>query len=397
MLKKDIALVVVAYNSGEQLQRCLDSVKISALQAGMSIYLVVVDNHADSLDSWADSECDHYIALPSNPGFGVGNNAGLNYLLAEVDFTRVLLLNPDAWLEGAFMSRLREFLVLDDAADVIAPLSILPTNVRALSISDLLIPNTEARSIMLHTGLSSIVIHSNKGEPLHIGMASFTQVLKDQWLSWPIGGAPTQIRLINADTGEELASHTAAQLENLSLNRSIILNAGSFVEAPSEAGDIAHLFLDTGFYSNSTVEVGGWCGSAVVLSRRYLTDVGGFSPAFFMYYEDSDLSLRGLRAGYLTKFNPELVVYHELSSSTGAVPHLRQQWIVRSRGVFSARGFGLPVSVMKFLLHINREKIARLLRNPNALQRAGGARKMLIKLKGAIAGSISRKKTMLRG
>ncbi len=377
MIQIDVAIVVVAFKSGDQLRRCLDSVNANALRAGLSIYTVVVDNHEESSDQWAESECDQYIPLPNNPGFGVANNAALKHIFAQVEFTRVLLLNPDAWLQDSFMLELRDILNSNNAPDVIAPLMVLPTAVKALPISTLLMPEKKSHRVVLHTGSSSISINSYKGNQTFVGAASFTEVTQNQWLSWPLDETPSLIRLIDAETGDILASHTAVSLESLCSIRHIILNAGSYLSVPAGAGDIAHRFLDTGFYSKSAVDVAAWCGGAVALSRRYLDDVGRFSAAFFLYYEDSDFSLRGLRAGYLTKFNPDLVVYHEYSSSTEARPTHRNLLIIRSRGVFASRGSGRIVALTFLLSQLNRKSLTGLLKNPRRLSIGGGARNVL--------------------
>ena len=397
MLRRDIVVLVVSYDSGDQLGRCLDSVRSSAREANLSTYIVVVDNHENGLDQWVEDECDQYISMPSNPGFGAGNNAGLAHALSNVDFTRLLLLNPDAWLHKSFMPRLKEILTSPNASDVLAPLSLLPTPVRALRVDDLLESQNGRTRIVLHSGESGISIYSKQGQQIHFGTASFTEVARSHWVTWPIDETPIFLRLLDAETGAELESHSSKNLESLCSTRAIILNAGSFLEGPSGAGDLAHMFLDTGFYSGSPVDLGAWCGSAVVLSRRYLEDVGGFSSAYFMYYEDSDLSIRGLRQGYLTRFDPALIVHHDLSSSTSAFPHLRRGWIIRSRGIFAARGFGRLVSLANLILRVDSASIKKFIKSPQVANVSRGGSPLIEEIRGALVGIVSRKSKALRG
>ncbi len=52
-------------------------------------------------------------------------------------------------------------------------------------------------------------------------------------------------------------------------------------------------------------------GAAFVIKRSVLEQIGGFDGTFFMYYEDTDLSLRAMLAGYTCLYVPTSVVYHQ--------------------------------------------------------------------------------------
>jgi GT2 family glycosyltransferase len=54
----------------------------------------------------------------------------------------------------------------------------------------------------------------------------------------------------------------------------------------------------------------------VLLSRRYLDDVGRFDPRYFLYYEDLDLAWRGRRRGWRYRYVPESVVRHVHSAAS---------------------------------------------------------------------------------
>ena len=47
------------------------------------------------------------------------------------------------------------------------------------------------------------------------------------------------------------------------------------------------------------------------IKRSVLEKLGGFDEGFFMYYEDTDLSLRAVLAGYTCLYVPTSVVYHQ--------------------------------------------------------------------------------------
>jgi N-acetylglucosaminyl-diphospho-decaprenol L-rhamnosyltransferase len=88
-----LAIVIVAYNSGELLRRCL------AALASWPGEAVVVDNASQdgqTASVCADFEQVRLIERADNEGFATAANAGI----AATDAPWVLLLNPDAWPLG---------------------------------------------------------------------------------------------------------------------------------------------------------------------------------------------------------------------------------------------------------------------------------------------------------
>lgn len=58
-------------------------------------------------------------------------------------------------------------------------------------------------------------------------------------------------------------------------------------------------------------------GASVMIRQDALDQIGLFDETFFLYYEETDLCLRGLRAGWPTDYNPASKVAHIGSASTG--------------------------------------------------------------------------------
>lgn len=58
-------------------------------------------------------------------------------------------------------------------------------------------------------------------------------------------------------------------------------------------------------------------GAAMMLSREVLTRVGLLDNGFFIYFEDTDLSLRAKAAGYRCVCCRDALIYHKVSMSTG--------------------------------------------------------------------------------
>lgn len=65
-------------------------------------------------------------------------------------------------------------------------------------------------------------------------------------------------------------------------------------------------------------EVGFLTGTAVAVRSAAFRAVGGFDPAFFLYNEDLDLSLRLRRQGWRLWFEPAMGAIHRLGTATGS-------------------------------------------------------------------------------
>jgi GT2 family glycosyltransferase len=94
--------------------------------------------------------------------------------------------------------------------------------------------------------------------------------------------------------------------------------------------------IDRGQYDRPT-EVFAWCGGAVLLSRRYLDDVGHFDDRLFLYYEDLDLAWRGRARGWSYRCVPESVVRHVHSASSDKASLLFAFYNERNRLLTLAR------------------------------------------------------------
>ena len=70
----------------------------------------------------------------------------------------------------------------------------------------------------------------------------------------------------------------------------------------------------------------GWLsGSCFLVDLEAFHSVGGFDPAYFMYFEDVDLAERMGRRGWLHIYAPSAVVVHEGGHSTRREPRRMQR------------------------------------------------------------------------
>ena len=83
-------------------------------------------------------------------------------------------------------------------------------------------------------------------------------------------------------------------------------------------------------------------GTCMFLSRKALEKVGLFDEKYFMYYEDTDLSLRIKKAGFKVLYIPKAVVWHKVAQSSGIGSKLNDYFTTRNRLLFGMRYARLP-------------------------------------------------------
>lgn len=90
-------------------------------------------------------------------------------------------------------------------------------------------------------------------------------------------------------------------------------------------------------------------GTAMFLSAKALKQVGVFYAKYFMYLEDTDLSVRMEKAGWRVMYAPKAIVWHKVAQSSSVGSKLNDYFIIRNRmlfGMLYAR-FRTRLSLMK--------------------------------------------------
>ncbi len=116
----------------------------------------------------------------------------------------------------------------------------------------------------------------------------------------------------------------------------VINNVGSALYPRGFGGDRGFLEVDRGQY-DEPVDVFAWCGGAVLLRRAYLNDAGLFDERLFLYYEDTDLSWRGLLRGWRYHYVPCSVVRHRHAQSSGVGSPVFGYYTQRNRPLVLAK------------------------------------------------------------
>lgn len=109
-------------------------------------------------------------------------------------------------------------------------------------------------------------------------------------------------------------------------------------------------------------------GSAVMVRRSVIEQIGYLYNDFFAYFEETDLFARMKRAGYTVLYDPELHIWHRNGASSGASSgsHFFYYQIFRNRFIFAVRNFE-PWFLRRFILHYYKivlVSVLQILRDP---------------------------------
>lgn len=105
------------------------------------------------------------------------------------------------------------------------------------------------------------------------------------------------------------------------------------------------------WHADSHVE--GFGGGAAMIRREALNGVGLFREDFFLYYEDTELSLRLRRAGWDIRYVETAIAWHRHGASTGDGSDLHVYCNTRNR-LIVARELGMPTAAIAWLRSIAR-------------------------------------------
>jgi len=95
-------------------------------------------------------------------------------------------------------------------------------------------------------------------------------------------------------------------------------------------------------------------GCAALYRRQALEEAGGFDPHFFAYADDADLGVRCQLKGWRCLYEPQAVVHHHRSSTSGAYSPGKIYLVERNRLWLAVKSFPWLLLVLSPLLTANR-------------------------------------------
>ncbi len=126
--------------------------------------------------------------------------------------------------------------------------------------------------------------------------------------------APDAIERLERVMDEDARLGVAVPKVRLSREPAVLNSAGLEMNRIGYGWDRGYLEWDRGQYDVAGPVLAG-SGCALMLSAAMVRAVGGFDPAYFLYYEDLDLCLRSWLAGFPVRYVPQAVAHHAMKVS----------------------------------------------------------------------------------
>jgi GT2 family glycosyltransferase len=391
-----VSIVTVNYNGAHLIPDLLRSLR---RQTYSRREILVVDNGSTdgSLELLRRDFSDvRVLSCDRNRGFAGGNNAGI--LASHGEF--VALVNNDtvpdpSWLEelvstaqtdpqiAAVSSKIvffRPFLPIRFALERITSARDSeghePATLAAFLSEDTAFEGCSYRKAIFKNGLDRVSMTDERrvrrietGATLYLPLqrsdtdASLRLVVSggDQSPRARLGVEIGAARVATLDLEATLVEHridvpvAVVQAESFD----VINNAGTTLSSRGDAADRGIFEADRGQY-DEPVDVGAFCGAAVLLRRSALEAVGLFDRDFFMYYEDTDLSWRLRSHGYRLRYQPRSRIRHLHASSSVEWSPLFIFHVVRNRILMIAKNARPSILVracageLRSILHLAR-------------------------------------------
>jgi len=348
-----VRLVVLNYNGGELVVRCLEA--LSKLDwPAERLDLVVVDNV--STDGSERVVAERFPAVrvlrnSANTGFP-GNNLGLRDL-DGVDY--VGLVNPDAFVEADWLRAMVTALAADDGLGAVSARMLFADRFVDVAVASPTFVPGVADSRELGVMVSGVRVDGvDRWRDAQVAQGGWgIEHGRDGTFEWTQGDAVVRVPLPGSVASVRLAAEAAKSVtlrcgahevvaevgtepswHEVPLGggeaRDIVNNVGSLVFDDGYGADRGYLEVDEGQYDEPE-DVFAWCGGSVLFRPAYLADVGLFDERFFLYYEDTDLSWRGQTRGWRYRYVPEARVRHIHSAFTGEGSAMFQHYVERNR------------------------------------------------------------------
>ena len=327
------SVVVVSYQPGEWLHRCLESVLHQADE------VILVDNGSPNAvaTAVATKVGARTVTLEANRGFAGGVNAGLAACRGEI----VALLNDDAFAEPDWLKR--STAALEDDVAAVAGKLLFERRYITIRLDDEPQyvppdPRPLARYVVSLTVNGQDVLAEALGPGIH--RLEQGPPGPPRW-RWTAGSGAIYLPLPAGTNRVEVFCNE----ERISGDEVVVLvnNAGSYLSAEGYGGDYGYGTPDRGAF-DAPADRFAACGADMVMRADTLRRVGPFAEHFFAYYEDTDWCWRAQLAGLRIRYEPAAVVRHLGGATSGGPerPFVRRL-AFRNRLATLARNAPVPV------------------------------------------------------
>lgn len=323
--------------------------------------IVIAEKHGFMIDIYMhDNNKKSTLNFSSNPRIRISNGTGnigysraMNFTLIKnkiLDhYSHVLVINPDVVLDSNFWKNLK--IICDESNEelpVLIPITFLKFTKMIYKMDNkvnlLFNKKLEASLVDTKTRRSFVVTpYNSMGLPCEGERDEIKYLALDSDKFNKLESRNLQIR---ANDSQLLSCVREDWIE-----KCIVSNNGSFIGNLWVAGDKDNGKLAVNCEEIENKQEPYWSCACAIVSVDFFRKVGFFDERFFLYYEDSDLSLRGMQAGMPATLRRELIAYHDQSHSSLKNPLRRRFQLVKSGTLFSLKYYGAS----KTLLGIKKE------------------------------------------
>lgn len=369
-----VRLVVLDHDGGDDTLRCLENLRSLERPTG-GLEIVCIDNGSSdgNRDRIREAFPDvQVLALDHNEGFGANNRA-----LVGLDGVRCVgLVNNDAFVESDWLEPLLAALDADPGLGAVCPKILLEPRFGSIAIDA---PSARpGRGDRREVGvrIRRVVVDGvDRSRTARLGDTGWgresdadgtfewTRPRSTLFVPAPDDGGVVEV-VLSVDSPVDAVVRFDG---GLGIVEQRVGPGGSEVVVPIGAGrvdllnNVGAVILDDGYGADrgwlavddgrhdAPETVAAWCGGGVLLRPEYLDDVGLLDPRFFLYYEDTDLSWRGLSRGWRYRTVPTARMRHVHSASTGSASELSMVLTERNRLLMLVRNARPAFVLAQFL------------------------------------------------
>lgn len=322
----DVSVILVNYNGKKYIDNLFESL-IRLEHDDFTYEIVFVDNNSTDgsveylRENYSDRCNLNIVETGENKGFAGGNNAGVKASSGKY----VVLLNNDTAVELKWLTKLYHFM-LDNPECGMANSKLLffydfikiqfSTTDKVIIGKDILINGKNytidskfCKNLLYEPEQLVCFGHTEINIPLLEGVG----VVSDYDIEFTVKGAAegSEIKCADIATSANVGKNVLSLDSNgVEANKySLIQNAGSGINEEYDGFDIGFCEKDSEKY-NTSYELTNGCGASIMMLREDFDKAGCFDERFFMYYEDTDLSLRIKKLGKKIMFCPDSIVRH---------------------------------------------------------------------------------------
>lgn len=325
----DVSVILVNYNGKKYIDALFESL-VKMEKGDIKTEIVFVDNASSdgSVEYLRQKNYEgidiNIVETGANLGFAGGNNAGI----AAAGGEYVVLLNNDTAVDRSWLTELYGFMKANpDCGMANSKLLFFydfitftfETKDKILLGKEILIngkpytlDNKFCKNLLYEENRLVCFGHSEISVPLTCGLdVSCDYTYELEVLSAAEGskikacGTVTDIE--GFENKKAVFTVSAADIERESY--SLIQNAGSGINQNYDGFDRGFCEKNSEEYEK-VCELTNGCGASIMMKKEDFDAVGGFDERFFMYYEDTDLSLRIRKLGKKILFCPTSIVRH---------------------------------------------------------------------------------------